>query len=167
MKREDVVSLVPAGSICLELGVAQGEFADLVLSKYPVVLYGIDRWSDHHNDREYKNTLDRLSKFGDRSIIIRKTFEEAVHDFEDGFFDLIYIDGYAHTGQENGRTLRDWYPKLKSGGIFSGDDYSKKYPQTISAVDRFLSEYNLELHLTDEIGESIWSKSHTWYTTKL
>lgn len=166
MRREDIIGLVPEGSKCLELGVAQGEFAELVLSKYNVVLYGIDRWSDHHNDREYHNTLARLAKFGASSIIIRTTFEKAVQKFPDGFFDLIYVDGYAHTGQNEGKTLYDWYPKVKDGGVFSGDDYSNKYPKTVKAVDEFCKSVDRVPKFTDEIGTSIWSQHPSWYIFK-
>ena len=41
------------------------------------------------------------------------TFDDAIDLFEDQFFDFIYIDGFAHTGEEGGETLIKWYRKLK------------------------------------------------------
>lgn len=167
MYREDIVSLVPENSTCIELGVAEGEFAELVLSKYNVFLYGVDAWnSEEHDVDQYLRAVHRLEKFGDRSIILRKTFNEAVLDFPDEYFDLIYIDGYAAKGQENGRTLSDWWPKLKPGGIFSGDDYSPKYPHNTLVVYTFLKARGLDFKLTDQYRNTVWSNSPSWYTRK-
>lgn len=41
---------------------------------------------------------------------------------------FIYVDGYAHTGEDRGKTLFDWYPKLKIGGLMAGDDYHDDWP---------------------------------------
>tara|TARA_Y100000389_G_C17052243_1_gene313332 strand:+ start:118 stop:318 length:201 start_codon:yes stop_codon:yes gene_type:complete len=58
--------------------------------------------------------------------------------FPDDFFDFIYVDGYAHTGEENGKTFFDWWPKLKQNGIFSGDDYdNKKWTEVYKNVNNF------------------------------
>ena len=104
----------------MELGVAQGEFSERLLQYENVgKLYSIDKWSDHHNEAEYRRTQARHAPYGDRNVIIRDTFANALHSFPDEYFDLIYIDGYAHTGQERGQTLKDWYPKCKTGGIFA------------------------------------------------
>lgn len=29
-------------------------------------------------------------------------------------FDFVYIDGYAHTGEENGKTIIDWWRKVRT-----------------------------------------------------
>ena len=62
-----------------------------------------------------------------RYTFLRGTFESHVNSFDDETFDFIFIDGYANSGQENGKTLDDWWPKLKPGGIFSGHDYCDRY----------------------------------------
>ena len=71
----------------------------------------------------------------------------------DSYFDFIYIDGYAHTGQDGGKTLEDWYPKLRAGGIFAGHDYHKHWSPTIDSVDAFRRSINhrgdLQLTLKD------------------
>mmetsp|Transcript_39737 Transcript_39737/g.62050 ORF Transcript_39737/g.62050 Transcript_39737/m.62050 type:complete len:111 (-) Transcript_39737:60-392(-) len=70
--------------------------------------------------------MERLRPFGDRSIVMRMSFEEAESLFPDSFFHLVYIDGYAHTGQDAGRTLLDWWYKVKPGGILAGHDYDER-----------------------------------------
>lgn len=132
-----------------ELGVAKGEFSYHLLKHSNVkILFSIDRWSDHHDDKEYHGCLQTLAPFGGRSLVVRETFENAVLDVPDSFFDFIYIDGYAHTGQNNGRTLDDWWPKLKPGGLFAGHDYHTKWRATMIAVDRFMAKHDLHFELT-------------------
>ena len=104
--------------------------------------------------KKYAKAL--LSVYNERSIVLHTTFDEALGKFSDEYFDFIYIDGYAHTGQNNGKTLDNWYPKLKSGGIFAGHDYHFRWNQTIVAVDAFIGKHNLKLHLTQECRYPSW-----------
>jgi hypothetical protein len=76
-------------------------------------------------------------------------FDEAVSLFPDEYFDFVYVDGYAHTGEENGQTFEDWWPKLKPGGLFAGDDYAPCWPKVVEAVDRFAASKNLKLMLLE------------------
>lgn len=146
-----------ARGIAVELGVARGDYSlELLANPAVEVLYSIDRWSDHHNDAEMRVARNRLSRYGSRSVIVRAAFEDAVARFADGFFDFIYIDGYAHTGQDGGRTLRDWWPKLRSGGIFAGHDYCVTFPETVEAVDRFAAEHGVKVALTLDPLASWW-----------
>lgn len=144
--RNELPRILPIDGVGVELGVAKGIYSEIILQNSKLkTLYSIDRWSDHHDEREYLGTCQRLSKYGDRSIIMRETFSDAVSKFPDGFFDFIYIDGYAHTGQLNGQTLYEWYPKLKLGGIFAGHDYSPTWQPTMDAVDLFCNKYDKKL----------------------
>lgn len=140
-KRSHLARLIPSGGVVIELGVAAGKFADELCRENPSIRYvGIDRWSDHHDENEMLTAAYRLESIGAKSVLHRMTFSDAVIMCEDGEADMIYIDGYAHTGQEGGETLRQWWPKLKSGGIFAGHDYdAESYPQTVAAVDAFVA----------------------------
>ena len=66
------------------------------------------------------------------------------HLFEDESVDFIYLDAYAHTGQENGRLIDLWWRKLNGGGLFAGHDYDPKWPQTVEAVDDVLPTQGTE-----------------------
>jgi hypothetical protein len=135
----------------VELGVAAGAFSREILRNTSVSrLFSIDRWADHHDAREYKSAVESLVAYGQgRGMPLRMTFNEALLLFEDGSLDFIYVDGYAHTGQEGGKTLSDWWSKLKVGGIFAGHDYDPaKWPKTVAAVDRFAYEHDLIIRLT-------------------
>lgn len=155
--RAHLVDLLPPGAKVIELGVAAGGFAVEMLTRNPSICYtGIDRWSDHHDEAEMKKARDRLSQFNDASLI-RFSFADIVPHIDPDSADMIYIDGYAHTGQEGGQTLRDWWPKLKPGGIFAGHDYdAREYPKTVAAVDAFVRDYGLEMHLTGETSLPSW-----------
>jgi hypothetical protein len=124
-------------------------------------LYSIDRWTEpHHGMDEYLRALNRLANYGRRSTVLRATFEEARVLFQDGALDFVYVDGYAHTGQEGGKTLEDWWPKIQPGGVMAGHDYDPLFQPTIDAVDAFVARHGLELHLTD--GEHLAS----WWVVK-
>ena len=81
---------------------------------------------------------------------MRTSFESALNLFEDNYFDFVYVDGYAHGGQEGGKTLCDWIKKVKIGGIICGDDYDQKFPLTVSAVDHLAENTNNQLFITNK-----------------
>ena len=126
-----------------ELGVAGGSYSVEILAHCPAVtlLWSIDRWSDHHNVLEYFSAAERLSVFGERSRVRRCTFTEAAAMIPDGSLSWCFIDGYAHTGQDGGYTLDEWWPKLRRGGIFAGHDYHPDWPATMQAVDAFVARH--------------------------
>lgn len=156
--RAGLAKLVPSGGIVIELGVAAGKFAAEMLETNPSIIYhGIDRWSDHHDTDEMECAQARLWPWRERATLIRSTFAKHLPWVEDASADLIYVDGYAHTGQEGGQTLRDWWPKLKPGGIFAGHDYDPThYPQTVAAVDDFARDMALEIRIIEEIPHPSW-----------
>lgn len=169
-RREDIGSLVQPGSVCIELGVAEGEFAERFLRRNPHVahLFGVDLYADRgHNTEEYCGTTRRLLPFLGRHSLLRMSFDDALTIFPDGYFDLIYVDGYAHTGQEDGVTLQRWYPKLKPGGIFSGDDYDPKWPKVQQAVNDFAKLHGVQIALAGA-GEkgTRWSGYPSWFFRK-
>ena len=158
MKRIEIGKLVPPDGIAVELGVARGIFSELILKTYPnMTLYSIDRWAGDrgHDDEEFQ-VAEALLRPYPHSSIIRATFQFTVPQFDDGELDWIFIDGYAHTGQDDGQTLRDWWPKVKVGGIFSGHDYTERWPKTIKQVDKFAKELGVKIFLTDSEEYISW-----------
>jgi len=152
--RNGLIDLVPKHGNAVELGVAKGDFSKLIADLRPDInLWCIDKWDDHHNYAEYLRVLERF-EHSPNVLITRSNFKACLHRFKDCYFNWIYIDGYAHTGQEDGKTLSEWFPKLKSGGLFSGHDYTIKYEHTIHAVNNFRcsldSKEVSELHITKE-----------------
>jgi predicted O-methyltransferase YrrM len=155
MTRNDLAARFSGHGV--ELGVAAGHFSAVILSNPHVrLLASVDRWSDHHDEDEYRRARERLSVFKLRSIVMRYDFAEAVRLFADGSLDFAYLDAYAHEGQCGGRLLEDWWPKVKSGGIFAGHDYHPEYQPTVDVVDAFVAKHGLQLNLTTEAKYPSW-----------
>lgn len=145
--------------VCVELGVAEGAYSRSILSNPKVeTLFSIDRWAGDrgHDDAQYCIARYNLSGFAGRSRIIREDFSDAVKRFHDGCFDFVYVDGYAHDGQCDGRTLREWWPKVKPGGILAGHDYHDAWPRTVEAVNGFVARRGLRMHLTKPCPFPSW-----------
>ena len=64
-------------------------------------------------------------------------FKEALKVFPDNSIDFIYFDGFAHTGQNYGETIYEWYKKMKPNSIMSGDDYDPKWKLNKFIIDEF------------------------------
>jgi hypothetical protein len=153
----------------IELGVAEGEFSHSVLANQDVAKwYSVDMWAGDrgHDQRQHHRALDRLRPFGSRSTVIQSRFCDLVDEFPAEYFDFIYVDGYAHTGQEGGETLAQWWPKLKPGGVFAGDDYDPAWPLTVQSVDAFCAQHQLELHIHEFTDVTHWSRHPSWYVYK-
>jgi len=102
-------------------------------------LWSIDAWAGDrgHDLAECAAATALLARHGGRCLVLRARFDEALALFPDASLDFVYIDGYAHTGNEAGQTLLDWWPKVKPGGLFAGHDYALEWPKNVAAVDRF------------------------------
>lgn len=70
--------------------------------------------------------------------------QEIYNAFLDNTFSMIFIDA-AHDYESVKADLNNFYPKLKSGGIFAGHDYGEKSCGVGKAVDEFVKENNLKL----------------------
>ncbi|MGC9418675.1 MAG: class I SAM-dependent methyltransferase [Rhodovulum sp.] len=132
----------------IELGVASGDFsARLWQSGAFEELWGVDAYGDHHDTSEYIAAL-KLVGLDANYRLLRMRFDEALRLFPDGYFDFIYIDGYAHTGEDAGKTLYDWHAKLKVGGLIAGHDYHADWPLVVKSVDQFAADAGMDLMLT-------------------
>lgn len=128
--------------------------------------FGVDIYGDLHDTKEYIETLKYLDIKDKRYCLLRSDFEAALNLFPDNYFDYIYIDGYAHTGEEGGKTLIDWYKKLKVGGILAGDDYHDDWPLVVWAVNDFAYQLDETLNITNESLDNEFSKYPSWYIKK-
>ncbi|MCY4305123.1 MAG: class I SAM-dependent methyltransferase [Aestuariivita sp.] len=132
----------------IELGVACGDFAaHLWKTGLFADLWGVDAYSDHHNTQEYVSALKHVGLQANYRLL-RMQFEEALNLFPNSYFDFVYIDGYAHTGEEAGKTIYQWFPKVKVGGIIAGHDYHPDWPLVMHAVDCFIRDVGEELMIT-------------------
>lgn len=148
--RHDIVNFLEGHkNVGIELGVAEGIFSSRMISSGKFQkFFAVDVYGDIHNTPQYKRALLRAGLMSSYSLL-RMRFDEAFDLFPDGFFDFIYIDGYAHNGEEGGKTIVDWYRKLKTGGLMAGDDYHEDWPLVVWAVNDFVCQSGENLMVTE------------------
>jgi hypothetical protein len=168
--RAELTKLIRPGGVGVELGVANGVFSELILRTSELgYLYSIDAYGDRkHPVSRYRSAVVRLAPYRMRNAIIRMRFDEALSMFPDRYFDFIYVDGCAGNGEEGGRSFYDWWPKLKSGGVFAGHDYSPEWPLVIQAADRFVAKMGVPLFKVG--GEAdpadVANRYPSWFTVR-
>ncbi len=123
-------------------------------------LYCVDPWEDYDEYNEYKNQqlsiyntfLENVEKSGEKEkIIVERGFSNhKIPQFDDEFFDIIYVDG----NHEPEFVLEDAvlsFRKLKKNGIMIFDDYGWGGPDlTQRGIDGFLSAYHKRIQFLGE-----------------
>lgn len=165
--RHDIVERLHGKSnVGIELGVAGGHYSKrMVQSKKFKLFFGVDLYEDHHDTSEYVSAL-KLIGIDERYTLLRMSFDDAVSLFDDNSFDFIYFDGYAHTGEEGGKTFSDWYKKLKVGGIFAGDDYHDDWPLVKWAVNDMVQKLDCNLSITGRTETTHLNRYPSWFFEK-
>jgi len=122
----------------VELGTFKGDFSKVIISSWIGKLYLVDVWRplslEDYNDISnginhqdaYKETMDKIKGYEDRTFMLRMDGKSASELFEDMSLDFVYIDA-NHTYQSVKEDIEDWYPKIKSGGLLLGHDYMPSY----------------------------------------
>jgi len=162
----------------VEVGVFKGEYSDVILRKSKLrLLYSVDPWREFGKDeyvdilnvseeeqyKAYLITVKKLSKYKNRSRVLRTTSEEAVKQFKDGELDFVYIDA-QHSYEACKEDLAFWWPKLKTGGIFSGHDYvTGDFPEGKFGVKSAVDEFAQKCKLSVNVINDSWP---TWYVLK-
>ncbi len=155
----------------VEVGVAAGSFSETILHNANVTkLYSIDPWdakipgfpSQEQADSHYACTVAKLSKFGDRSFIVKQRAELCAGWIEDGL-DFVYIDS-SHSYAETYLQCFIWWSKLKPGGILAGHDYCNCI-EVRRAVELHCRVNNL-LHSTTEDDKVESFRVNSWYCYK-
>lgn len=163
----------------VEVGVWKGEFSDFLLQKWKgEKLYSVDPWKNFASD-EYIDELnikqeefDRisvdvknlLSKYGNRSEIIRDVSANAVFSFPNNSLDFVYLDARHHYEGVK-EDIENWFPKVKSNGIFCGHDYlnsviGETHFGVKRAVDEFARINDLKVLITNK------DKFPSWFIVK-
>lgn len=160
LDRSVLLEKLASRAVCAEIGVDEGKFTSAILSATrPKRLHLIDMWATHdYNEAKFESVRSKFSaeQASGTVSIHRKSSLDAAVEFQDGYFDWVYIDtthAYALTAQE----LRAFAPKLKPGGLIAGHDYTMgNWPialryGVIEAVHEFCVEQDWELkYLTVE-----------------
>ena len=127
-----------------EIGVRQGAFALALCRAMPDLrLLCVDPWtyyqtrprlaSQDRQDRNYAIAVKRLAPY--QATLVRQFSAEAVRPVPLASLDFVYIDG-NHAYLWIRQDLDDWSPRVRVGGIVSGDDYDA--PGVYQAVHEFV-----------------------------
>jgi hypothetical protein len=142
LPREKILRAMPSQSVGAEIGVHEGDFSERILKEAsPKRLHLIDPWK-HFGESEYEQSwyggkdieqreMDRRfervkQRFRSRIEsgkvqIHRATSSQAVEQFDDAYFDWVYIDG-NHLYEYVRSDLQAYAPKVKRGG----DNYGRR-----------------------------------------
>lgn len=175
----------------VEVGVWEGEFAAHNLKSWKGHYYMVDKWAHRQggdNDKNmpdagsWEQVLDKAKQnvfpFDGRARIFKEESVAAVVHFNDNRFDWIYIDA-QHDYESLKADLNAWWPKIREGGLFSGDDYGdagdKRWSETYGdvanqynwgvqkAVEEFAAQVGRQVHVTWMNDKSA---TPSWYIIK-
>lgn len=149
----DIINSMGPNLLGVELGVWFGNNMCYLLDNCPniAVLQGIDPYKPYQDWNRYigedlinqaKNTaFDNLNNFPKNKWLLTVSESVVVSNFHDtSSIDFIFIDG-DHSYEMCYKDLNLWYDKVKSGGLFSGHDFS--LPGVNKALLQFRQEKNI------------------------
>lgn len=155
---DHAISLMPQNCKWVELGAWTGKSAaycavELMQQEKFGKFTTLDSWhggielKDHNLviEKQLKDVfLDNVAPIKDRIEIIQGISWENADKFKDNSLDFCYVDA-GHTYEDVTKDLNAWYPKIKSGMYFGGDDYTKGHPGVLKAVQEFFNEKKIKV----------------------
>jgi len=109
--------------------------------------YGVDTWqgdpqAGHYGPEVLQNLREHHDPmYGSFSNLLQTTFDDAVSYFNDGYIDLLHIDG-LHTYDAVRHDFETWRPKLSSAGVVLFHDTQSRQPDF--GVWKFWEEIRLQ-----------------------
>lgn len=148
--RKLVVELVREydAKIVAEIGVWQGHLSGLLFRLDLERLILVDPfWHEnpHCSKRKHEQSeLDAMHKalcarMPSFAVMMRCESLEAADLIEDGSVDFVFIDADHERIEED---IDAWLPKVKKGGVISGDDFSSPFPKIVKAVKERFPHYS-------------------------
>jgi hypothetical protein len=83
--------------------------------------------------------LDNIAPIAQHITPIQSVSWTAADQFTDDSVDFCYVDA-LHTYEGVMQDLTAWWPKIKPGAWFAGDDYTKGWPGVQQAVQEFFAK---------------------------
>jgi hypothetical protein len=148
-----------------EIGVAFGGHSEAILKSTTIKrLYGVDPYTNSPGyddpmnlpqaefDELYRYTLERLTAFRQRFVLIRKPSKEAALEIGEKL-DFVYIDA-DHSYNGVLADLGIWFHKIRDDGVIGGHDYAHpNFPGVRQAIDQFFQRFGWPIQLE---GEGVW-----------
>ena len=117
--RKFLLEMMPKHSVCAEIGVSRGLFTEKILEVVqPKKLHLIDPWEYEPHLSYYDEVVEKFKLQIDSGqvLIHRSKSQFAYQQFDDRYFDWIYVDG-SHNYKSVRRDLDYYYPKVKKYGF--------------------------------------------------
>jgi len=173
------INLQGKNLVGLELGVFRGVSFCTVLQNCPNIktLHGVDSWKpykdylkDPYDDKSWAYEMDqkeieyikfqalhtiKYSGYQNKAVIHEKDSNEALQEFEDNSLDFIFIDTFLSYEQAV-NDIKNWYPKVKQGGLFAGHDWHVSVIKR--AVNDFRENNNIDSTLSSFDKCWVWKK---------
>lgn len=138
----------------VEVGVFEGAFAKHNLKHWQGQYLMVDTWQHRDDgttdkndkDNNYWKSVEDKARMntgfaGDRRTMIKGYSVEVADDQPNLLFDWVFLDA-GHDYDSIKADLEAWWPKVRKGGLFSGDDYglcvddARLYPLTADRFER-------------------------------
>lgn len=132
--------------IFCEIGCQLAGLSDLILNEFGnSKVYSIDI-----KNCNPKRIEEMRLEFNNRFKFILGSSLETYDNFEDNYFDMIYIDTSPHIYEQLKNEIDVWIPKVKKGGVVSFHDYNHNaHPGVKICIDEYCHNNNLELYKKD------------------
>ena len=150
---KNMVSKFPSGSTFVEVGVWKGKSAVFMAeaiksSRKKIDFFAVDLFDGSGGGYEddlsvingslYEEYLKYIEPVSEIIKTIPKNSLEAYKEFEDESIDFLFLDG-DHRYKGILSDLKNWYGKIKTGGVISGHDYNEPSCGVRQAVDEFFA----------------------------
>lgn len=170
-----LINLLPGTSLVgAEIGVGTAQNFCTYLQNCPRIskLYGVDSYKPYvdylkiQSDGQPATIVDekqidfikltamhniKFSGYFDKAVLYIEDSSTAVNKINDSELDFIFIDTYLTANQVK-NDLEQWYPKVKTGGIFSGHDWNSNDVQ--QSIFNFMKNNKITSHLS--VFDNTW-----------
>lgn len=113
--------------------------------------YAVDTWDGGVELKDWETTKNLKEIFHnnvkpvlDKIEVVQSLSWDAATLFQDETVDFCYVDA-GHTYDCVSKDLEAWWPKIKPGSYFGGDDYTKGHPGVQQAVWDFFTPLNIKV----------------------
>lgn len=135
-------NLDKAGFNFCEVGCETLGLSDLIIHEFEnAKVFSIDI-TDHNPNK----VVELNEKFSSRFSFILESSLTSHAQFEDEYFDLVYIDTDPHKYEQLKEEIDLWIPKVKAGGILAFHDYAHPWhPDVKRCVDEYCEKNGKKL----------------------
>jgi cephalosporin hydroxylase len=131
--------------VLVEIGSYSGE-STVIFSDFFEKIYAIDPWQNNYSEGDIASTIQDFKEienlfdkriYGKNIIKIKSKGEDSLGLFDEKSIDVVYIDG-NHEVKNVVSDIKNWIPKIKTGGYIAGHDYYLPKSNVMEAVNNVL-----------------------------